>query len=208
VCPLSFHLACAGLKALPRDDLWLCPECTLAFGLNASKRGSKVFEGSCAGPVCTAIFGGPFAGPRARCERPLEEARAILKELRDHAFAPNFMHPVNPAAAKDYTRVVKRPMDYGTIQQKLREGSYGGGAGGGAFDGARFAGDLRLVTYNARIYNEVGSTLWRMADVLHRATETALRDRLRLPAEQAAQLAEATAAEQAAPVPRWPDVKQ
>ena len=110
-----------------------------------------------------------------------------------------------------WKQVVKRPMDYGTIAQRLKEGRYGGGGGGGGggapFDGARFAGDLRLVTYNARIYNEVGTTLWRMADVLHRATETALRDRLRLSEEQAAQLAEATAVEQATPVMRWPDIK-
>jgi hypothetical protein len=202
---------CAGLKALPREELWLCPECTIAFGRPLpGKRAAKAFEGSCEGPVCTALFGGPFLGPRARATaQPLEEAQAILKALKDHAFAPNFLHPVNPAAAKDYTRVVRRPMDYGTIAQKLKEGRYGGGGGGGAppFDGARFAGDLRLVTYNARIYNEVGSTLWRMADVLHRATETLLRDRLRLPEEQAARLAEATAAEQGTPVPRWPEIK-
>jgi hypothetical protein len=88
--------------------------------------------------------------------------------------------------------VVRRPRDYRSIRSALGSGRYGAG---GAFDAPRVAADLRLVVYNARLFNRPGTMLWRMADVLFRATETALRDRVRLSAEEAARLRALTAEE-------------
>jgi hypothetical protein len=63
---------------------------------------------------------------------------------------------------------------------------------------------------SARLFNRPGSMLWRMADVLFRATETALRDRVRLTAEEAARLQALTGEEmpEAALLPWQPAAEQ
>ena len=61
------------------------------------------------------------------------------------------------------------------LRARLASGFYGAGA---AFDAPRAAMDVRLVAHNARLFNKPGSTIWRMADVLFRETETALTKHL------------------------------
>ena len=51
-----------------------------------------------------------------------------------------------------------------------------------------FMRDVRLVWANCRAYNRPMSTISRMADVLSREWETALRDRLALSSREAARL--------------------
>jgi hypothetical protein len=183
-CPQSFHIECVGLKEVPEGE-YFCGDCSLAFARSAGGRGPRALAGSQAGPVCTAVCTGPFAARLARFSSVRDELGDVLARLIEHEFAPAFCAPVDAAAVPAYAAVVRRPRDYRSIRSWLGSGRYGTG---GAFDAPRVAADLRLVVYNARLFNRPGSMLWRMADVLFRATETALRDRVRLSAEEAARL--------------------
>ena len=190
-CPLSFHIECVGLREVPEGE-YFCGDCSLAFARSAGGRGPRDLAGSQAGPVCTAVCTGPFAARLARFSTVRDELADVLVRLMEHEFAPAFCAPVDAAAVPAYAGVVRRPRDYRSIRSALGSGRYGAG---GAFDAPRVAADLRLVVYNARLFNRPGTMLWRMADVLFRATETALRDRVRLSAEEAARLRALTAEE-------------
>ena len=50
----------------------------------------------------------------------------ILKSTMRHSFARPFNVPVDHVALKipDYPRIIKNPMDLGTVAEKLRGGSY------------------------------------------------------------------------------------
>ncbi|CAM9214934.1 unnamed protein product [Sphacelaria rigidula] len=58
-----------------------------------------------------------------------------------------FLAPVDHVALQllDYTRIIKRPMDLGTVRKNLESGQYE--------NSSEFAADVRLVFSNARLYN-------------------------------------------------------
>lgn len=58
-----------------------------------------------------------------------------------------FQEPVNVQTLKipDYYTIVKNPMDFGTIKQKLKEQRYS--------NISEFMDDMELVFYNCKIYN-------------------------------------------------------
>lgn len=180
-CPRSYHLSCLKVRDVP-DGEWRCPVCVTAFGADGEH---ETEAGSASGPIVTALFKGPFNAPRKRKTTVQEELWDILETLRDNEFAPSFLTPVDVSVTPGYSASVKHPRDLGTIRRGLEAGSYGVGS---AFDPVRVIGDLRLVFHNCRWYNKPLSTIWRMADVLFRELETALRDRVALTPSQAARL--------------------
>jgi hypothetical protein len=176
-------MRCRGLKEgdLPEGE-WLCPECVRTFG------DRRQYEGRADGPVVNTIFAGPWTGPEARFGNDVAlELSDIVTGLRANKFASAFGLPVADAdGSSDYYDTVTRPMDLGTVAAKLASRAYyGSGVGGDVFDAARVVQDVRLVFHNCKAYNRHMSTIWRMADVLSREFETALRDRVRLTPAQA-----------------------
>jgi len=154
-----------------------------AFGVHGEYESGAA---TAAGPVVTALFDGPFRAPLARRgASALEELTCIVDTLCDHEFAVPFSTPVDVAAVPGYAAAVKHPRDLGTVREGLRTG---GNASSPELDIARVITDLRLVFHNCRLFNKPLSTIWRMADVLFRELETALRDRVALTAAQAARL--------------------
>jgi hypothetical protein len=138
----------------------------------------------------------------------------LLSSIRQHDMSLTFWVPVDARSVPLYAKIIKRPMDYGSMAEALKGASdryFKGGSGSSSqrsFDPVRFCADLRLVAFNARKFNKPGSTIWRMADVLFRDTETALRDRLRLTEEQAEELAAIRALE-TPELPKWvPEVQE
>jgi len=196
-CPLSFHVQCVGLKEVPEGE-YLCPECAVAFPKKTGRGGPAE------GPVCTVLYTGEFLGRLARFSSVRDELQDILFKLRDHDFAPTFNSPVNVKTVPGYSDVVRRPMDYGSIQKELQSGKYGTSAA--TLDVPRLVANLRLVVYNAKLFNRPGSVLWRMAEVLFRATETALRDRVRMNPEQRQRLADLMREEMSETLPEWTPV--
>ncbi|CAL1381043.1 unnamed protein product [Linum trigynum] len=74
----------------------------------------------------------------------------ILSKVMKHRSAVWFNHPVDVVGMRlfDYDKVIKRPMDLGTVKSNLDDGVYKA-----PFD---FASDVRLTFSNAMTYNPIG----------------------------------------------------
>ncbi|GAA6007850.1 hypothetical protein JCM10207_004898 [Rhodosporidiobolus poonsookiae] len=92
--------------------------------------------------------------------RRLGEALREIKSLDRQQF---FARPVNPADVPDYHDIIKHPMDWQTMQDKLDRFEYA--------SAADFQGDFHLVINNARRYNKPASPLHKSAvSLLQRCT--------------------------------------
>mmetsp|Transcript_30066 Transcript_30066/g.77563 ORF Transcript_30066/g.77563 Transcript_30066/m.77563 type:complete len:250 (-) Transcript_30066:139-888(-) len=97
-----------------------------------------------------------------------KKAEKVLSKLLKHKHAWVFDKPVDYVALgiPDYPDVIKKPMDLGTIKDKLDGGSYSGHEG--------FVADVHLVWKNAKDYNGPGSDVYVMADDMQKAFESEL----------------------------------
>lgn len=101
---------------------------------------------------------GKHTGPFVTCAK-------ILDALMAHQFAYPFLVPVDPVALNipDYPRVIKRPMDLGTVKHKLDHGAY--------MTHEEFAEDTRTTFLNAMAYNAPSTDVYGMADRLRKKFE-------------------------------------
>ena len=78
-------------------------------------------------------------------------AQRLMQTLQRNAKSYIFAEPVNVEALRipDYYTIVKKPMDFGTIKMKLKEGQYS--------KLQEFMEDMDLVFYNCRLYNGIES---------------------------------------------------
>lgn len=78
-------------------------------------------------------------------------ASRLMQNLQRNPRAYIFAEPVDWEALKipDYPSIVKKPMDFGTIKQKLKEHQYG--------RIQDFMEDMELVFYNCKLYNGIDS---------------------------------------------------
>lgn len=78
-------------------------------------------------------------------------AQRLLQTLKRNPKAYIFAEPVNVEALRipDYFTLVKKPMDFGTINMKLKDSQYN--------KLQEFMDDMELVFYNCRLYNGVES---------------------------------------------------
>jgi len=90
----------------------------------------------------------------------IDTCLAILKDIVNRPEAEPFLEPVNwkELGLFDYPKIIKRPMDLGTIQKRAHGGKYA--------DGWAFAEDMRLVWENAKTYNRPGSGIYLVAEQL------------------------------------------
>ncbi|KAK7260637.1 hypothetical protein RIF29_26857 [Crotalaria pallida] len=90
----------------------------------------------------------------------MKDCELLLKRLMSHQYAWVFNTPVDVVKLNlpDYFKVIKHPMDLGTIKSKLAAGAYPGPS--------EFANDVRLTFSNAKTYNQPGSDVHIMADTL------------------------------------------
>lgn len=74
-----------------------------------------------------------------------------MSTLQRNPKAYIFAEPVNVEALRipDYPNIVKRPMDFGTIKTRLKEGQYS--------KLQEFMDDMEQVFYNCRLYNGIES---------------------------------------------------
>lgn len=96
----------------------------------------------------------------------------LLKTLRKHEMARVFLKPVDVEALNipQYTNIVKKPMDLGTIRYKLEHGMYP--------LPKDFAEDVRLVFDNACLFNPPGHWVHRAALTMRELFEKEARDKL------------------------------
>ncbi|XP_040905153.1 bromodomain adjacent to zinc finger domain protein 2A [Toxotes jaculatrix] len=70
----------------------------------------------------------------------------ILMEMEAHADAWPFLEPVNPRLVPGYRRIIKNPMDFLTMRERLLQGGY--------CSCEEFAADAQLVFNNCELFNE------------------------------------------------------
>ncbi|XP_073325774.1 bromodomain adjacent to zinc finger domain protein 2A isoform X2 [Pagrus major] len=70
----------------------------------------------------------------------------ILMEMEAHAEAWPFLEPVNPRLVPGYRRIIKNPMDFLTMRERLLQGGY--------CSCEEFAADAHLVFNNCELFNE------------------------------------------------------
>ncbi|KAL3753298.1 hypothetical protein ACJRO7_000657 [Eucalyptus globulus] len=70
-----------------------------------------------------------------------------------------FGEPVDPTEVEDYYKIIKEPMDFGTMRAKLHEGMYS--------SLEQFEHDAFLITRNAMRFNPSGTTYFREARAIH-----------------------------------------
>ncbi|XP_071711868.1 transcription factor GTE11-like isoform X2 [Rutidosis leptorrhynchoides] len=95
---------------------------------------------------------------RKQCEN-------LLKKLMTHQHGWVFNKPVDVVALKipDYFKVITKPMDLGTVKEKLCSGKYA--------SPFQFLADVRLTFSNAMTYNPPGNDVHIMADVVSKFFE-------------------------------------
>lgn len=91
---------------------------------------------------------------------PLRRALSILRACKAHKWSWPFTLPVDPIALNipDYFNIVKRPMDLGTIEQKLLNNEYA--------DIWGFGEDVELVWRNCFLYNQPLSDVVKMGEAM------------------------------------------
>ena len=90
----------------------------------------------------------------------IKHCEKILRAVMQNKDSAPFHEPVDWEAwgLTDYPKIIKHPMDLGSIQRKMVAGNYSG-----AHD---FAKDMRLIWKNCRTYNQDGSEYYILASNL------------------------------------------
>jgi len=93
-------------------------------------------------------------------ERLTKQCFTALKTLQRNPNAVDFLQPVDWKALKlhTYPKMIKTPMDLGTVEQKLTAGRYG--------TTDEFARDVNQIWENAHIFNQEGSQIYDIATLL------------------------------------------
>ncbi|XP_061760562.1 bromodomain adjacent to zinc finger domain protein 2A isoform X2 [Nerophis ophidion] len=88
----------------------------------------------------------------------------ILMEMEAHADAWPFLEPVNPRLVSGYRRIVKNPMDFLTMRERLLQGGY--------CSCEEFAADAQLVFNNCVLFNEDTSVVGMAGHSMRRFFES------------------------------------
>uniref|UniRef100_W5MKB1 Bromodomain adjacent to zinc finger domain, 2A n=1 Tax=Lepisosteus oculatus TaxID=7918 RepID=W5MKB1_LEPOC len=81
-----------------------------------------------------------------RNQPDLTYCEIILMEMESHSDAWPFLEPVNPRLVPGYRRIIKNPMDFLTMRERLLQGGY--------CSCEEFAADAQLVFDNCQLFNE------------------------------------------------------
>uniref|UniRef100_A0A8V5GLN1 Uncharacterized protein n=1 Tax=Melopsittacus undulatus TaxID=13146 RepID=A0A8V5GLN1_MELUD len=108
----------------------------------------------------------PSASTSSRSPLPgrSRSTEIILMEMEAHEDAWPFLEPVNPRLVPGYRRIIKNPMDLGTMRTRLLRGGYS--------CPSQFASDALLVFDNCRTFNEDESAVGRAGRSLRRFFES------------------------------------
>ncbi|XP_043303153.1 bromodomain adjacent to zinc finger domain protein 2A isoform X1 [Cervus canadensis] len=88
----------------------------------------------------------------------------ILMEMESHDAAWPFLEPVNPRLVSGYRRIIKNPMDFSTMRERLLRGGYA--------SSEEFAADALLVFDNCQTFNEDDSEVGRAGHTMRRFFES------------------------------------
>uniref|UniRef100_A0A674ETP5 Bromodomain adjacent to zinc finger domain, 2A n=1 Tax=Salmo trutta TaxID=8032 RepID=A0A674ETP5_SALTR len=175
-CDRGCHMYCLRPKVtqVPEGD-WFCPTCVSKQRTRVKKRryeddssdeevvpsrrggASMATRHKDGGPASSSRYsgdGGRTAGfspakrrrMTTRNQPDLTYCEIILMEMESHADAWPFLEPVNPRVVPGYRRIIKNPMDFLTMRERLLQGGY--------CSCEEFAADAHLVFNNCELFNE------------------------------------------------------
>ncbi|XP_023136830.2 bromodomain adjacent to zinc finger domain protein 2B isoform X2 [Amphiprion ocellaris] len=132
------------------------------------KKGTKEFKkrkGDDSPPSCQAKYDSPVpCAKKAKTAKDdkngLPLCRMLLAELEAHRDAWPFLTPVNHKAVPGYRKVIKKPMDFSTIKEKLANNQY--------LNLETFIIDVNLVFDNCEKFNEDDSEIGRAGHNMRR----------------------------------------
>lgn len=95
----------------------------------------------------------------------MKQCETLLKRLMSHQYGWVFNTPVDVVKMNipDYYTIIKHPMDFGTIKEKMASNAYS--------SPLEFLADVRLTFSNAMMYNPPGNDFHIMADTLRKFFE-------------------------------------
>nr|XP_024652169.1 bromodomain adjacent to zinc finger domain protein 2B isoform X19 [Macaca nemestrina] len=111
--------------------------------------------------------------PKRDDSKDLALCSMILTEMETHEDAWPFLLPVNLKLVPGYKKVIKKPMDFSTIREKLSSGQYP--------NLETFALDVRLVFDNCETFNEDDSDIGRAGHNMRKYFEKKWTDTFKRP---------------------------
>lgn len=134
-CPKAYHKRCLTppLSRTP-SGTWLCVTCR--------RKGAR----KQAPPSSTSSPSTNHTSRKRNHKEDMEICHVIMAELESHRGSWPFLEPVDRREFPEYFKVVKKPMDFQTMRDRLTEGKYP--------NKEAFAADSRLVFSNCLFYNE------------------------------------------------------
>ncbi|XP_050952187.1 bromodomain adjacent to zinc finger domain protein 2A isoform X2 [Labeo rohita] len=99
-----------------------------------------------------------------RNQPDLTYCEIILMEMEAHSDAWPFLEPVNPRLVPGYRRIIKNPMDFLTMRERLLQGGY--------CSCEEFAADAQLVFNNCELFNEDTSEVGKAGHAMRRFFES------------------------------------
>ena len=119
------------------------------FNVNALKRQKEQLDGSFASARRHLVQNGPWKLPDDIRDEFKSVALATLFKMDRHDRYSVFADSVSEEEAPGYDEVVENPMDFGTMKQKINDGTYAGTPS----PAAAFYEDFLLVFDNCNLYN-------------------------------------------------------
>jgi len=103
-------------------------------------------------------------------DRITKQCFAVLKTLQKNPNAVDFLQPVDWKALKltTYPKMIKNPMDLGTVESKLASGRYA--------HTDDFVRDVNQIWQNAHIFNQEGSQIYDIASLLRDVFREKMKD--------------------------------
>ncbi|XP_035814435.2 bromodomain adjacent to zinc finger domain protein 2A isoform X1 [Amphiprion ocellaris] len=122
-----------------------------------------------AAPSSSSRYSGEGGGTKrrrmtTRNQPDLTFCEIILMEMEAHADAWPFLEPVNPRLVPGYRRIIKNPMDFLTMRERLLQGGY--------CSCEEFAADAQLVFNNCELFNEDTSEVGMAGHAMRRFFES------------------------------------
>ncbi|KAG8585679.1 hypothetical protein GDO81_005109 [Engystomops pustulosus] len=188
-CDRGCHTYChrPHMSEIPEGD-WFCPTCISLQGESeylrpggSSKRAKKSVQryqdnsplkqsrrkepavATPQSPAEASLAKRRRIGTRSQCP-DLTFCEIILMEMESHDDAWPFLEPVNPRFVPGYRKIIKNPMDFSTMRNKLLNGRY--------TSCKEFAEDAELVFSNCQLFNEDDSEVGRAGLVLKKFYES------------------------------------
>lgn len=97
---------------------------------------------------------------RTQIWKPVDRCRAVIERIWSDPYSISFQQPVDTKEYDDYLDVVSEPMCLQWVLDKLDRGEYK------TWTLSKFAGDVRLIWKNCKIYNLHKSQIWHCAHTL------------------------------------------